>query len=194
MKRLATMLALTVLALSAHAHGGEDHGDEAAPPAVVAEAGPRAIAASEDFEFVALPQAGQLLIYLDRFATNEPVANAEVEIESGAFKAIATVIGPGVYAVAGDAFKAPGRHPLTVTIQTDAKSGGVSDLLSATLEIAPPAASVAPATGRWANGASLGAAALAVLALGATIAIARRRREGRERREGRNAIRTEQTP
>ena len=191
MKRLAMFLALTVLALTARAHGGEDHADEAAPPAVVAEAGPRAIAASEDFEFVALPQGGRLLIYLDRFATNEPVADAAVEIESGAFKAVATTLGPGVYAIAGDAFKTPGRHPLTVTIQTDAKSGGVSDLLSATLEIAPPAASATPATSRWVSEVGLGEASLAVIALvaiGATIVIARRRRMRR------TAIRAEQTP
>ena len=190
MKRLATMLALTVLATTtfgAHAHGGEDHGDEAAPPAVVAEAGPRATAASEDFELVALPQGGQLLIYLDRFATNEPVANAEVEIESGAFKAVATVLGPGVYAIAGDAFKSPGRHPLTVTIQTDAKSGGVSDLLSATLEVAEPVANVPPPSSRWTNEAGLGVAALGLLALLTTIAIAVRRRLRH------NAFRAEQT-
>lgn len=188
MKRLATMLALTVLALTAGAHGGEDHGEETAPAAVVAEAGPRAIATSEDFELVALPQGGRLLIYLDRFATNEPVVNAEVEIESGTFRAIATTLGPGVYAVAGDAFKAPGRHPLTVTIRTDAKSGGVSDLLSATLEVAPPSVRATPATGRWANTAGFGAAALAAIALVATIVFTRRRRAWR------NPIRAEQTP
>ncbi len=188
MKRLATLFVVTVLALTAHAHGDEDHGDEAAPPAVVAEAGPRATAASEDFELVALPQGGQLLVYLDRFATNEPVASAEVEIESGAFKAMASAVSPGVYAVAGDAFKAPGRYPLTVTIQTDAKSGGVSDLLSATLEVAPPAASVAPASSPWALEAGLGVAALALVALLATIAIAVRRRLRHK------AIRQEQTP
>lgn len=188
MKRLATLFALIVLATTAfgaRAHGGEDHGDEAAPPAVVVEAGPRAIAASEEFELVALPQGGRLLIYLDRFATNEPVANAEVEIESGAFKTVASAVSPGVYAVAGDAFKAPGRYPLTVTIQTDAKSGGISDLLSATLEVAAPAASVAPPSNPWPVEAGLGVAALALVA---TIAIAVRRRARR------NAIRAKQTP
>lgn len=188
MKPLATLFVLIVLATTtfgARAHGDEDHGDEAAPPAVVAEAGPRATAASEDFELVALPQGGRLLIYLDRFATNEPVANAEVEIESGAFKAVATALGPGVYAIAGDAFNSPGRHPLTVTIQTDAKSGGISDLLSATLEVASPAAGVTPASRPRAFVAGLGVAALALLA---TIAIAVRRRMRRK------AIRPEQTP
>ncbi len=182
MKRLATLFVLTALALTARAHGDEDHGDEAAPSPVVAEAGPRATAASEDFELVALPQGGQLLIYLDRFATNEPVADAEVEIESGVFKAVATARGSGVYSVAGDAFKASGRHPLTVMIQTSAKSGGVSDLLSATLEVAPPAASIAPPARRWANAASFAVAALALLALLATTAIVVRRRARRKAR------------
>lgn len=176
MKRAATIIALTVLALSARAHGGEDHGDEAAPPPAVAEAGPRTIAASEDFELVALPQGGRVLIYLDRFATNEPVANAEVEIESGAFKAVATRLAPGVYAVAGDAFKAPGRHPLTISIQ----AGAVSDLLSATLDVAPPAAGEAPPARAWPREAGLAATPLALLALITAIAIGVRRRMRRE--------------
>lgn len=180
MKRAATIIALTVLALSARAHGGEDHGDEAAPPPAVAEAGPRAIAASEDFELVALPQGGRVLIYLDRFATNEPVANAEVEIESGAFKAVATRLAPGVYAVAGDAFKAPGRHPLTISIQASAPSDAVSDLLSATLDVAPPAAGEAPPARAWPREAGLAATPLALLALITAIAIGVRRRMRRE--------------
>lgn len=177
MRRLALLLALTAFALAARAHGGEDHADAAAPPPVALTAGPRAIAASEDFEFVAAPQDGRLLIYLDRFATNEPVTNAVVEIESGAFKAVATALGPGVYAVPGDAFASPGRHALTVTIQADAKSGGVSDLLSATLEVAPPGATGTPPSGRWwTNASAIGVAALASLALVTTITIAVRRR------------------
>jgi hypothetical protein len=138
MRWAAIVLAL-LLAGNAFAHGGEDHGDgAAATPAAAVEAGPRATAASEDFEFVALTQGDKLLIYLDRFATNEPVAGATIEIESGAFKAVAAAVAPGVYSVPGDAFEAPGRHALTVTIETDAKSGGVSDLLSATLDVAAP--------------------------------------------------------
>ncbi|HMN76049.1 MAG TPA: hypothetical protein PKC97_08285 [Burkholderiaceae bacterium] len=138
MRWAAIVLAL-LLAGNAFAHGGEDHGDgAAATPAAAVEAGPRATATSEDFELVALTQGDKLLIYLDRFATNEPVAGATIEIESGAFKAVAAAVAPGVYSVAGDAFETPGRHALTVTIETDAKSGAVSDLLSATLDVAAP--------------------------------------------------------
>ena len=76
MRWAAIVLAL-LLAGNAFAHGGEDHGDgAAATPAAAVEAGPRATAASEDFELVALTQGDKLLIYLDRFATNEPVAGA----------------------------------------------------------------------------------------------------------------------
>ena len=170
MRWAALLFLMPLLTGNAFAHGGEEH-DEAAAPGVAVEAGPHASAASEDFEFVAVAQGGQLLIYLDRFATNEPVAGAAIEIESGAFKAVANAVAPGVYTVAGDAFKTPGRHPLTITIETDAKSGGDSDLLSATLEVAPQAADAAPAK-PWpgiAGIAGLGPATLALLAAAAVV-------------------------
>lgn len=123
------------IASAARAHEGHDHGPE---PAVKTDASPRGHASSAQFEVVAIAKAGDLVIYLDRFATNEPVAGATIEIESGAFKAVAAAVAPGVFSVPGDAFEAPGRHALTITIETDAKSGGVSDLLSATLDVAAP--------------------------------------------------------
>lgn len=172
MRWAALLLLLPLLTGNALAHGGEDHGDAAAAPALASETGPRAAAASEDFELVAVAQGGQLLIYLDRFATNEPVAGAEIEIESGAFKAVATAVAPGVYTVAGDAFKTPGRHQLTITIETDAKSGGVSDLLGATLEVAPQATADAAPASRSAGIAGLGPTTLALLAVAAVVLLA----------------------
>lgn len=168
MRWAALLFLMPLLTGNAFAHGGEEH-DEAAAPGVAVEAGPHASAASEDFEFVAVAQGGQLLIYLDRFATNEPVAGAAIEIESGAFKAVANAVAPGVYTVAGDAFKTPGRHPLTITIETDAKSGGVSDLLSATLEVAPLATADAAPAKPWPGIAGLGPATLALLAAAAVV-------------------------
>lgn len=187
MRGFALLLTLWLASGNALAHGGEDHGDEAPPPAAAVQAGPRATAASDDFEFVAAPQGERLLVFLDRFATNEPVQGARIEIESGAFKAVATSVSPGVYAVDGSAFKAPGRHALTVTIETDAKAGGVSDLLSATLEVAAPSTNAATRSRsgfgvQGIGGSTLAWLAAGVLALLAAIALWRRARNkpGRE--------------
>lgn len=111
----------------AHAHDGHDHGPPAPPPPTDAAA--RAMAASEDFELVAVLEKDALRLYLDRYASNEPVAGAAVEVESGAFKARAQAEGPGVYSVPRTWAK-PGKHPLTFTIQ----AGENADLLTATLE------------------------------------------------------------
>lgn len=161
------------LAGNAFAHGGEDHGDAAAPPPATIDAAPRATAASDEFELVAAPQGDRLLIYLDRFATNEPVAGAKLEIESGAFKAVAQAVAPGVYAVAGNTFiKTPGRHALTITIEAAGPSGAIADLLAATLDVAAPAAPAAPPATRATQIAGLGPTALVLLAALVVVAIA----------------------
>lgn len=154
MNRLFATLLAALAAGSAVAHGGEDHGDPApAPPPSQAGLAPRVSAQTEDFELVAVLDAGgtappMLVLYLDRFATNQPVVDATVEVESGAFKAVARPASAGVYTVPGIAFASPGRHPLTVSVQT----ADSADLLDATLETAP-VAGPAPATAgvpRWA--------------------------------------------
>jgi hypothetical protein len=66
---------------SAFAHEGHDHAEEkkAASPATLA---PRLEARSGAFELVAVRKSGELLIYLDRFQTNEAIASAEVTVET----------------------------------------------------------------------------------------------------------------
>jgi hypothetical protein len=78
---------------------------------------PRTSAQSEEFELVAVLAEGKLTLYLDRYADNAPVPDAEVEVESGAFKAVAAQVAPGVYTVPGQAFAQPGKHPLTISVQ-----------------------------------------------------------------------------
>ena len=70
------------------AHEGHDH-EEQQP--VSAGALPRGEADSGAFEIVAIVHGENLEIYLDRFATNEPVAGATVEVESpgGPVRAVA---------------------------------------------------------------------------------------------------------
>lgn len=128
--------ALPILMLAtatAWAHEGHDHGP--AVPEIRVEAAPRATAESEEFELVAVLEGGKLRLYLDRYASNEPVAGAGIEVESGAFKGLAKAVAPGVYTLPGEAFAKPGKHPLTIGVQ----AGESADLLAATLEVPQPA-------------------------------------------------------
>ena len=115
------------------ADAGHDHG--ATPSAVSATLAPRIEAQSESFELLAVLENGKLTLYLDRFATNEPVSNARIGIESGAFKAIAEPGAGSVYTAPGEAFAKPGQYPLVFTIQ----AADESDLLNGTLTVPQPA-------------------------------------------------------
>jgi len=125
-------LMLLVWPAIALADAGHDHG--ATPSAVSATLAPRIEAQSESFELVAVLEDGKLTLYLDRFATNEPVSDARIEIESGAFKAVAQPGADGVYTTPGEAFAKPGPYPLVFTVH----AGDETDLLNATLNIPPP--------------------------------------------------------
>lgn len=131
---LALLMAL-LLTSPAWSHGGEEHShaDDAPPaaPASIASPQPRASAQSEEFELVAVLAEQTLTLYLDQYASNAPVVDARIELESGAFKAVAKQIEPGVYRLSGKAFAKPGKYPLLFSLQT----ADSADLLSATLEV-----------------------------------------------------------
>jgi hypothetical protein len=171
---LTTALALPLtLALPAWAHEGEDHGAPAAP-APSGGAGDRAVAATADFELVAVLAEGGLALYLDRFATNEPVTDAQVEVESGAFSAVAAQAAPGLYRVPAGPFGHPGKYPLVISVQ----AGDIADLLTATIEVAQPAAVSGQAQpwDAWGDARALGAVAGALLLAGAGIVAVRHKR------------------
>ena len=136
-------LALTGLPVlagpGAHGPGGE-HLD--APSAAAASGStPRVEASSETFELVGQLYAEQLSLLIDRFETNEPLLEAQVEVESGGLKAVAKFHADhGDYAV-DDArllalLRRPGEHALVFTIV----KGQESDLLDATLQHAAASA------------------------------------------------------
>lgn len=149
MNRIVMFALALVLAPLVWAHGGEDHGD--APASLpAAAAAPRVAAETDQFELVGVMQGKVLTLYLDQFGTNAPVAKAQIEIESGAWKALATEVAPAVYTVSADLLEQPGKHPLTFTVQ----AGEVSDLMDGGLEIPQPGSSgsdAAPArtVGAW---------------------------------------------
>ena len=179
MKYVSNYLMSITLVLSGLAYGGGDSSDghshgEAVRPDMAADIAPRASAQTEEFELVAVKEEKKLILYLDRFATNEPVADAEIEVESGTFKAVAVQVAPGVYSLPGEAFAEPGKYPLAISVQ----AGDSADLLTATLDLAPPAVSVAhaPGWGKWAVWGASGA----LLLTGAGLVAVRRRKQNRK--------------
>lgn len=130
----------TLASPGAHGLDGE-HLDGPANAAGGAAVVPKMEAKSEQFELVATLGGGELSILIDRFETNEPVLNAQVEVESGALKAIAKFHADhGDYAVDDaallGALRKPGEHPVIVTLV----AGQTSDLLEGTLRVRTPVA------------------------------------------------------
>ncbi|SMH61566.1 HlyD family efflux transporter periplasmic adaptor subunit [Azospirillum agricola] len=132
---LATPVAVPVLA-----HEGHEHGDT--PKPVVATAVPTMETSSSDFELVATAHGKTLLIHLDRFATNEPVTGAAVEVTAdGETVTAAAVSGEdGVYRLDAAWLSNPGPHELTVSIT----AADAADLLIGTLEIPASVAGAPP--------------------------------------------------
>ncbi len=183
--RMLTCAALLLLPGWLLAHGDEDHGTASAAVASPLGQLPRVEAASELFELVGVLQGDTLLMHIDRFASNEPVAGAKVSVEGGPLKATAAVERDGTYAVSAVALRAAGTHPLVFTVQT----GESSDLLTGDLVVSPSAAASAQsasAAARWGSTPVLAAAAvvLALLAGGLAWHLRRLRRRRRTARAG----------
>jgi hypothetical protein len=111
---------------------GHDHGEEAAAGST-GKASPRFTAHSDLFEVVGVLGSGELSIVIDRYATNEAVLDAKVEIESGTYKAVATFHADrGAYGVPAAPFAKSGTYPITLTIM----AGKDTDLLAGDLVVA----------------------------------------------------------
>ncbi|GJD96953.1 efflux RND transporter periplasmic adaptor subunit [Methylobacterium iners] len=138
----ALALALLTSLGDAFAHEGHDH---AAPSPLVTPApasGPRAEAASSRFELVALPRGEVLVLYLDRFATNAPVLEAAVSVETPNGRVAAAPTPDGTYRLAAPWLGRAGHHDLSVSV-TEA---GETDVLDLALDIPAPAPTAAPAS------------------------------------------------
>lgn len=128
------LLANTPIHAGPGAHGPNgEHLD--APTAVRATSAlPRVEAQTEAFELVAELRAGELVILVDRYASNEPVLGARLEVENGPLKAVAAFRPEqGDYTVTDaavlKALSSQGEHGLVFTLV----AGADSDLLDGTL-------------------------------------------------------------
>ncbi len=113
------------------AHDGHDHG--APPPAEISNLAPRAEAASEHYELVAIARGGDLVIYLDRFATNESVDGASITVDTPAGPEPARAMANEPYRLSAPWSAKPGSYDLIFTVSKD----GIDDVLAATLIIPP---------------------------------------------------------
>lgn len=145
----ASLLAGLLLAAPLRAGGDHDHDhdhghDHEATPAASGPALPRFAATSADFELVGVLDGRALTLYLDRYADNAPVLDAEIELDLGGTVVTATAHDDHYEAML-PAEPAPGALPLVITIST----ADAVDLLDGQLEVPAhdDAHADAPATG-----------------------------------------------
>jgi hypothetical protein len=118
------------------AHGPNGEHLDAPGGHVHSDAGPRIETFTESFELVGHLQGEELSILIDRYETNEPVLNGNLEVELNGLKAPAKFHADhGDYAVADvkflEALSKPGKHSLVFTLSV----GKESDLLEGTMEV-----------------------------------------------------------
>ena len=126
---VALFLLLASLFNPAWAGPGHDHGDE--PAAATGSASPRVTSHSDLFEIVGVVAKDEMTLYLDRYATNEPVKDAKIDIEIGNIKGVATAQADGSYVFKNDVLAKPGDLAISFTVQ----AGKDTDLLAGDLKI-----------------------------------------------------------
>jgi hypothetical protein len=133
---LAMLPSLSLAGPGAHGPNGEHLDSPQGSHAGAAQNSPRIEAKSDLFELVGTLGGGELSILIDRFESNEPLLQAQVEIESGGLKAQAKFHHDmGDFSVDDPAMlkllSTPGDHPLVITIL----AGQDGDLLDAVLRV-----------------------------------------------------------
>ena len=126
-------LLVALLPPFAFAGGGDDHshGPEVkAPIAAPATSGARFTLTSPDVELLGMLDNDKLTLYVDSYATNEPILNAKIEVESNGVKVQALAEKDGSYTAAAEWLKQPGTHEIVVSVVAK----DLADLLIGTLE------------------------------------------------------------
>ncbi len=166
------LAAMTFIAFNffAPVWAGGDHGAEA--PTASAVTSPRISSHSDLFELVGVVENSEMKIYLDRYASNEPVTDAKIEVEAGAAKGAAIPQADGSYSFKHEVLGQPGTLAMSFVVA----AGKDTDLLAGDLVIADPHAEDdhAGANRPWLRWAAYAGAALLLVAT--AIAALRRRR------------------
>ncbi len=165
---ILAMFLVVSFATSAGAGEGEGHSHDEPAPRAGGTRSPRLEGKSDQFELVGILENGALRLFLDRYATNEPVTDATIEVEADSLRATAKPQPDGTYLVEAEALRRPGSVAFTFTVT----AGTDVDLLSGNLTIPEPAHPHGEAgnTGRHWRRAALGvvlAASVLLVAVGA---------------------------
>lgn len=128
---------------------GHDHGhDHGAQPEIASPEIPRLESSSSDLELVATAEGHTLTIYLDRFATNEPVEDATIEVSGDGIPTVtASSVGEGVYEIDAEWLDQSGTYALVFLVS----AGDTMDLLNGTLDIHGPEAPKQGAANSWSD-------------------------------------------
>ncbi|MBC7618055.1 MAG: hypothetical protein H7293_03525, partial [Candidatus Saccharibacteria bacterium] len=173
------VIAIMAFVTTVFAGEGHDHGDAA--PVATGAGSPRVSSHSDLFELVGIVDAGAMTIYLDRYATNEPVTGAKVEVEvgtaSGVAKGVATPQADGTYRFEHAVFK----EAATLSISFTVVAGADSDLLAGDLTLPDPRAAHDDdhATRPWLRWTAYAAGALTLLAVAAVLVRRQRRSDNK---------------
>jgi hypothetical protein len=138
-----TIIVLLLTAVPVLAHEGHEHEPAPVPTRIT----PRGEAQSDALEVVAVAEGTTLAIYLDRFASNEPIGRASIEVETPTGAISASHTEGDVFRVAAPWLGKPGKYDLIFTVTVDSDV----DVLPVTLEIpdsAEPGTAVVPAERR----------------------------------------------
>lgn len=130
-RRFAALVFLT-FATTAFAGEGHDHGG--APAANASSASPRITLHTDLFELTGIVESGKMMVYLDRYATNEPLAGATIAFESGSDKGLASPQVDGTYLIKFEGLEKPGELPMSFTVT----AGQDTDLLAGELTLGDP--------------------------------------------------------
>ena len=166
---IATLMLLLTPAV--WASPGHDHGD--APAASVGTASPRVTSHSDLFELVGVVDKGEMTIFLDRYATNEPVKDAKIDVEIGNIKGVAAVQPDGSYLFKNDVLAKPGELAVSFTVI----AGKDADLLAGDLKIGSPVDDHAhdAADKPWMRWAAYAGGALLLIVIAVAVLLRRKR-------------------
>ena len=166
---IATLMLLLTPAV--WASPGHDHGD--APAASVGTASPRVTSHSDLFELVGVVEKGEMTIFLDRYATNEPVKDAKIDVEIGNIKGVAAVQPDGSYLFKNDVLAKSGELAVSFTVI----AGKDADLLAGDLKIGSPVDDHAhdAADKPWMRWAAYAGGALLLIVIAVAVLLRRKR-------------------
>jgi cobalt-zinc-cadmium efflux system membrane fusion protein len=150
-----------------YAHDGHNHDEPLRTSTPVA---PRGEAASSDFELVAILRNAEVVVYLDRFATNEPVTNAAIEALTPAGSETAVANADGTYRLPAKWADGRDHYDLIFTVTL----GETSDVFPVTIVVPAPRSDAADTKSMPVWAAAVIALVVALLAFAGGILAVRR--------------------